>query len=100
MARTALADAGVEDFGEDFVSVGHFDGVVADELDWFAEATDESYGLGFGDLVSRHSRRSMRLLALVVSCMCFAWSKKWHMLAEERLRYLYLHVGATVNTLT
>jgi len=64
MARTALADAGVEDSGEDFVSAGHFDGVVVDELDRSAEATDESYGLGFGDLVSRHSRCCMETTSI------------------------------------
>jgi hypothetical protein len=27
-----LTDTGVKDFGQDFVSAGHFDGVVVDEL--------------------------------------------------------------------
>lgn len=59
--RTALANTGVEDFGQDFVSAGNFDGVVVDELHRSAEAADESYSLGLRDLVSRHLRFVGRL---------------------------------------
>lgn len=50
---TALADAAVEDFGEDFVLAWCGDGVVGDELNRPAEAADEGYGLGFGNLYGR-----------------------------------------------
>lgn len=50
---TALADAAVEDFGEDFVLAWCGDGVVGVEFNRPAEAADEGYGLGFGDLYGR-----------------------------------------------
>ena len=46
----ALADACVEDFGEDFIFSGKLDGVVVDELDGTAERADESYSLVGWDL--------------------------------------------------
>lgn len=46
----ALADACVEDFGEDFIFSRELDGIVIDELDRPAERADEGDGLVSWDL--------------------------------------------------
>ena len=62
--NTALADAGVEDFGEDFVASWDWNGVVGFKLDVATEGVDQGDGLGLRDGNGAHHERRKRVLLL------------------------------------
>ena len=72
LGQTALADAGVEDFGEDLVVAGDGDGVVVDDLDGAALCADEGDALG-GPLRGLGRRGGCHAWACYSSGECGLW---------------------------